>query len=47
MWPVYQSAIRELFEEGITETEATAMGKALRRLLDRTRSGTAPGPRAE
>jgi DNA-binding MarR family transcriptional regulator len=47
MWPVYQSAIRELFEEGITETEATAMGKALRRLLDRTRSRTAPGPRAE
>jgi DNA-binding MarR family transcriptional regulator len=44
MWPVYQSAIRELFEEGISEPEAAAMGKALRRLLERARSS--PGPDA-
>jgi DNA-binding MarR family transcriptional regulator len=42
MWPVYQSAIRDLFEEGITEPEAAAMGKALRRLLERARSGAGP-----
>jgi DNA-binding MarR family transcriptional regulator len=42
MWPVYQSAIRELFEEGINESEAAAMGKALRRLLERARSGAGP-----
>jgi DNA-binding MarR family transcriptional regulator len=47
MWPIYQSAIRELFEEGITETEAAAMGKALRRLLERAGSETAPGASAE
>ena len=47
MWPIYQSAIRELFEEGITESEAAAMGKALRRLLERARSGTGPGESAE
>jgi len=47
MWPIYQSAIRELFEEGITESEAAAMGKALRRLLERARSGTGPGASAE
>jgi DNA-binding MarR family transcriptional regulator len=43
MWPAYQSAIRELFEEGISESEAAAMGKALRRLLERARSGAGPG----
>ena len=42
MWPTYQNAIRELFEEGINETEAATMGKALRRLLERARSDTAP-----
>ena len=42
MWPTYQNAIRELFEEGINETEAATMGKALRSLLERARSDTAP-----
>ncbi len=42
MWPTYQNAIRELFEEGISETEAATMGKALRRLLERAHSNTAP-----
>jgi len=42
MWPTYQNAIRELFEEGISETEAATMGKALRSLLERARSDTAP-----
>jgi DNA-binding MarR family transcriptional regulator len=42
MWPVYQSAIGELFEEGISEAEAAAMGKALRRLLERARSSGGP-----
>ena len=41
MWPVYQSSIRELFEDRISETEAAAMGKALRRVLDAARSGGA------
>jgi len=44
VWPVYQSAIRELFEEGISESEAAAMGKALRRLLER--AGSSGGPDA-
>jgi DNA-binding MarR family transcriptional regulator len=42
MWPVYQTAIRELFEAGITEAEAAAMGRALRRVLDRVSSGASP-----
>ena len=41
MWPVYQTAIRELFEENITDTEAASMDKALRRVLERVRSGSA------
>jgi len=43
MWPVYQTAIRELFEAGVSEAEAATMGRALRRLLDRLRSGAGPG----
>jgi len=39
MWPVYQSSIRELFEDRISETEAAGMGKALRRMVDAARSG--------
>ena len=42
MWPTYQNAIRELFEEAISEADAATMGKALRRLLERVRSDTAP-----
>lgn len=45
MWPVYQASIRDLFEEVISESEAAAMGKALRRLLDRARSSTGPAAR--
>ena len=38
MWPVYQAAIRELFEDQISEVEAATIGKALRRVLDAARS---------
>jgi DNA-binding MarR family transcriptional regulator len=38
MWPVYQAAIRALFEDQISEAEAATMGKALRRVLDAARS---------
>ena len=38
MWPVYQAAIRELFEAEISDAEAAAMGRALRRVLERARS---------
>ena len=34
MWPVYQSAIRELFEKVITDDEAEVVGAVLRRILD-------------
>ncbi len=46
MWPVYQSAIRELFENQLSEAEAAAMGKALRRMLDSARSGHAASSNA-
>ena len=46
IWPVYQSSIRELFEDQISETEAAAMGKALRRVLDAARSGSVPDSKA-
>lgn len=43
MWPVYQAAIRELFERHLEEADAQAMGQALRRILDETRAaGAAP-----
>jgi DNA-binding MarR family transcriptional regulator len=38
MWPVYQAAIKELFEDVVSDTEAAAMGRALRRLLEQARS---------
>jgi len=47
MWRSYQSAILDLIEAATTESEAAAMGKALRRLLERARSGTGPGASAE
>jgi len=34
MWPIYQSAIRDLFEKIITNDEAEVVGAVLRRLLD-------------
>ena len=34
MWPVYQGAIRDLFEKTITDDEAQVMGAVLRRILD-------------
>jgi DNA-binding MarR family transcriptional regulator len=34
MWPVYQSAIRDLFEKTITDSEAEVVGAVLRRILD-------------
>jgi DNA-binding MarR family transcriptional regulator len=37
MWPVYQAAIRDLFEKAVTDDEAETMGSALRRILDAAR----------
>ena len=34
MWPLYQAAIRELFESRLSEPEADLMAMVLRRLLD-------------
>lgn len=42
MWPVYSAAIRELFEEHVSEAEAAAFAGALRRILDSAR-GTQQG----
>jgi DNA-binding MarR family transcriptional regulator len=39
MWPVYSSAISELFEDHITDREATQMAGTLRRILDAVRDG--------
>ena len=38
MWPVYQAAIRELFESKLTDEEAQIMSQALRRVLDEARA---------
>jgi DNA-binding MarR family transcriptional regulator len=37
MWPVYQTAIRDLFEKAITDDEAEVVGAVLRRILDAER----------
>jgi DNA-binding MarR family transcriptional regulator len=37
MWPVYQAAIKELFESKLSEAEATVIGGALRRVLESAR----------
>ena len=37
MWPVYQTAIRDLFEKAITDDEADVVGAVLRRILDAAR----------
>ncbi len=41
MWPVYSAAIKELFEDHITERDATQMGGALRRIVDAGHDRTA------
>ena len=38
MWPIYAAAIKELFEDHITERDATQMGDMLRRILDAARN---------
>ena len=37
MWPVYAAAIKELFENRLTEREAALMGESLRRILGAVR----------
>jgi DNA-binding MarR family transcriptional regulator len=37
MWPVYAAAIKDLFEDRLTEREAAVMGDALRRTLGAVR----------
>jgi DNA-binding MarR family transcriptional regulator len=37
MWPVYQAAIRDLFEKAIADDEAEVVGAVLRRILDAAR----------
>jgi DNA-binding MarR family transcriptional regulator len=37
MWPVYATAIKELFEDRLTEREAALMGESLRRILGAVR----------
>lgn len=44
MWPIYEVAIRELFESQLSDVEARHMGSALRRMLESARK--APGPEA-
>ncbi|MEO8008799.1 MAG: MarR family transcriptional regulator [Betaproteobacteria bacterium] len=41
MWPFYAAAIKELFEDHITERDATQMGGALRRIVDAVNDRTA------
>jgi len=41
MWPVYAAAIKELFEDHITERDATQMGGTLRRILGAVRNADA------
>lgn len=42
MWPVYSTAIKELFEDHIDSREAAQMGDTLRRILDAVREKSAP-----
>jgi DNA-binding MarR family transcriptional regulator len=42
MWPVYQTAIRDLFEKAITDDEAGVVGGVLRRILDAARGQQNP-----
>lgn len=43
MWPVYQAAIRELFEAHLSDEDAGALNAALRRVLDAARGQTPEG----
>ena len=38
MWPIYAAAIKELFEDHISERETAQMGDILRRILDAARN---------
>ena len=38
MWPVYAKAIKELFEERVSDAQAQVMGTALRAILDAARA---------
>ena len=40
MWPVYAAAIKEFFEDHVSEQEAAQIGDALRRILRSARGGT-------
>jgi DNA-binding MarR family transcriptional regulator len=42
MWPVYQTAIRDLFEKAISDDEAEVVGAVLRRMLDTARGQQIP-----
>lgn len=42
MWPVYSTAIKELFEDHIDSREAAQMGDTLRRILDAVPEKSAP-----
>jgi DNA-binding MarR family transcriptional regulator len=38
MWPVYAKAIKELFEDRVSDAQAQVMGTALRAILDAARA---------
>ena len=40
MWPVYAKAIKELFEDRVTDAQAQVMGTALRAILDAARESS-------
>jgi DNA-binding MarR family transcriptional regulator len=46
MWPVYQTAIRDLFEKAITDDESEVVGAVLRRILDTARGQQIPASAA-
>ena len=46
MWPVYAAAIRELFEQHISERDAAQMAASLRRVLEAARLRAAEEPPA-
>jgi DNA-binding MarR family transcriptional regulator len=40
MWPIYAKAIKDLFEDKVSDTQAQVMGTALRAVLDAARTQT-------
>jgi len=44
MWPVYAKAIKELFEDRVSEAQAQVMGTALRAILEAARARPAAEP---